>query len=77
MTEIYANQAAIRGEVPSEDERRERRRLLGRIRVVEHEALEALARAAEVGREPAQVDLSRWSRERGELIDQWGRRRAT
>jgi radical SAM superfamily enzyme YgiQ (UPF0313 family) len=76
MGEVYAIQAATRGEVPSEQERRDRRRLLGEIRVVEHEALEALAIAAEERRDPARVDLARWARARGELIDRWGRRRA-
>ncbi len=73
MHEVYAIQAATRGEVPSEAERRERRRLLGQIRVVEHEALDALAIAAEDGADPARVDLSRWSRARGELIGRWRR----
>jgi len=76
MQEVYAIQAATRGEVPSEAERRERRRLLGQIRVVEHEALEALALAAEEGRDPARLELLRWSRARADLIDSWGRRKA-
>jgi hypothetical protein len=46
------------------------------IRVVEHSALNDLVAAAESGAEPARVDLSPWSRERGALIDQWGRRTA-
>jgi len=76
MPEVYAIQAATRGEVPSEAERRARRTLLGQIRVVEHEALEALARAAEARTDPARVDLSRWSGGRERLLAQWGQRSA-
>lgn len=74
MVEVYAIQAATRGEVPSESERRERRRLLGRIRVVEHDALEALAASADLGMDPARVDLTRFSRARDQLIYDWQRR---
>ena len=73
MQDVYAIQAATRGEVPSETERRARRRLLGKIRVVEHEALEALTQATEAGRDPARVDLSGWTWARAALIDTWER----
>lgn len=76
MDEVYAIQAATRGEVPDEAERRARRRLLGEIRVVEHEALEALALAAEGGLDPATVDLSRWTRARAARLDRWLGRQA-
>lgn len=73
MHDVYAIQAATRGEVPNEAERTARRRLLGKIRVVEHEALEALTQATEAGRDPARVDLSAWTWARAALIDTWGR----
>lgn len=76
MTEVYAVQAATRGEVPSEVERKDRRRLLGALRVVEHEALDALATAAEGGRDPGRVDLSRWTVQRSALLESWLRRAA-
>lgn len=73
MHDVYAIQAATRGEVPSETERKARRRLLGKIRVVEHEALEALTQATEAGGDPARVDLSGWTWARAALIDTWER----
>ena len=77
MGEVTRSRRRRAGRLPSEVERRGRRLLLGRIRVVEHEALEASASAVEVGADPAWVDWSRWSWRRGELMGRGGRLRGS
>lgn len=68
---VYLLQAATRGEVLVARQRRARRDLLGRIRAVEHEALEALVRAAQSGRDPGAVELGWFTERRRALLASW------
>lgn len=65
---IYRLQAATRGEVPTGTQRQERREALGTIRAVELDALEMLITLTQQGGDPLTVDLSKFSRRRGDLV---------
>ena len=71
QAQVYALQAATRGEVTDEVLRGQHRQLLGRIRAVELEALSALVQAVDSGRGVLGVDLSLFDGQRAMLLDSW------
>lgn len=68
---VYDLQAASRGEVPNEAERRNRCQLLGQVRTVELDTLHAIVTAAHNGGSPARLDLGLFTRRRCDLICAW------
>lgn len=68
---VYDLQAASRGEVRSEAERRNRCQILGQIRTIELDTLEVIVRATTNGEDSACLDLGLFTRRRSDLLDAW------
>jgi hypothetical protein len=68
---VYDLQAASRGEVRSEAQRRGRCQILGQVRAVELDALQTIVSAAKNGGDPLHPDLGPFTRRRSDLLDTW------
>ncbi len=68
MNDVYTIQAATRGEVPSEELRKQWRIELGKIRSVEIEVLERLAQSVSKAVNPETVDLEEYTEKQERMV---------